>query len=532
VGSLGSAAFQEEANRRVGEGLAVEVRMRDSANNLVVLTDEENLVSISPLVRKREREFGVVEGATVTVRFAHKDLTFNPSSPAWVDPTDRSLVFKWADIRIGFPELDEWIPVANGRIGRSFVDADGSATLTIRDVTMDILRQRLSRDKAWTSTGWVSEIQPVQVTTSAASVTQNQVLTGGNESWLGDFTYEIQFTGAATFDIIHVDEPTYNQTGLSTGSLQQIMRAGVIPIVDLPTSVWSGTYIAGDTFRLYTSKKYSTSALNPVTVLLELLVLGGTVKSVATGLSLPIYADGPITQWSTLQSRFAGFVVEGAFAKDTSLMELVQGILVGLQASIFPTGTGQIGVFHFHPDDSGAAAANVTGDPNDPNVSILQATRTEDSSDRANRVAFSYQRFGGSSVGKGANRGSEDAGFEAVDSNDPIGFDVPHTMSSPWEWSPGVIDAATNQVLLRVSTPLPKYHVKGTLRELLAHELSEPILVTEPGLSETQRKIQVVQVAVSPLANHVEILGFSDPTVDSLFARINRTEVGDPDVIF
>jgi hypothetical protein len=525
-----SAAWIAEANDPYGEALTVQIRMRadtdGGSNQLVVLSDLENVKSLSPLIRKREREHGVVEGMEWTVAFTHDDLTFNPNSPNWFE-TGSSILFKWAEVRLGFVGIDEWATFASGRVEKSRVGSDGLVRLSVRDPIMDMLTGKIPRDMAWTTTGWVSQVKNASVAPGSSSYNNNYPpsLVGGNESSLGNFTYEIRFTGSTTFDIIHVDEPAYNQTGLSTGSNQYIKRLGVTNIVMIPSTGWAGgTFANGDKFRLYTSQKYTTAQLNPITVLKQLISLAiGTVRDVGSGTPQLAYDDGAISTWSTVEGRFSTQRIEGVFEIDTEFMEMIEGILKGVNCTLFPLGNGRIGIYHFHPDDAGTGGAVITGNPNSLlTVSVLNAEREEDKSMHATRVTFKYYSLDGTP-----------AEYEVRDDSSPFtdSIDLPVELESPWRWTPSQIENVTQQALNRRKDYVRRYRVRGTLYELAALDLSELLIVKEPELSESLVKVQVAQVALDAMENVVEMVAWADPVVLADFARINVSYVDSSDQI-
>lgn len=528
-----SAAFKAEANDPFGEALESKVSIRidtsGGSNQLVELTTLENALQISPIIRRREREYGVIQGQTWSVQFTHDGLSFNPRSGSWFS-TETSLLFKWAVLELGFPGIDEWDTFAQGRIERWSVSSDGVVTIEIHEPIMDVLKLKLDRDINWQESGWVSDMKQVQTAETSSDFTQDNGagtdylrLVGGNEASLINGRYKIVFASATTFDIKHLDEPAYDQTGLSITTNQNVIR-GATSVVTIDTNGWDQTpnaYSAGDEFIFYTSKKYAAADLTPVKVVEELLNLAGSVVSydVISGASQDIRYN--TSHWATVNGRFSGIKVGGLWEKDSDAMEMIQEILIGINASLFPSKTGQIGIHHFHPDDIGSPDATLTGDPLSPDVSILSANRIQEQQWAKNRVSIAYKRLGTNA----------DASYEAIDTSSPWDLDLPDPYETRWQFTATTIENTANQLLVRRKADVFRYHVRGTLRELLFHDIAEFIHITEATLSEAELPLQIVEIAVDPIANVCEMIAWTDEFISSEFFRIDVSQVGGTDII-
>lgn len=523
-------AFADEANSRTGEALETIVRIRadtdGGTNQLVVLSDLEPVVRVSNLRRKREREYGIIEGLEWSVTFSNAKGTFNPASSEWpiLDP---SIIFKWADLQIGFPVANQWKIVANGRIERIEVDTNGLFRMHVRDPVMDLVQSEIRRDWKWTDTGWVSPMRDGVLAAGSDSFDNSGnplTIEPGNETFLGNLTYKIVFTTATLFDIIHVNEPGlgYDQTGLSKSSDQKIKRFTAVDIVDIPTAGW-GTTVAGDTFFIYTSKKYTSAQMNPIDVLAEVIdELGQFYRRVSNGALSVARASGPISTWAGVSARHTAVsLADSEFEAATSGAVLIEGILIGVACSLFPNIDGTIGIYHFHPDDAGSGGPTVSGDPESGDTTVISAVRRESVKWRATSIVFDY-----------LNTDGVQAQFIATDADPPVGVDIVHPLSSPWRWTSGQIEATTNQAMLRRSAYSPQFDIKGTLLELLELDLSEPMNFTDPELGETVVKLQVSELDVDIMNNTVRAIAWNDPIVDGTFARVNVTDVDDPEVIY
>ncbi len=519
-----SAAWKAIADDPWGEALDARIDVRADtpagSDQLIRISDLEKILELSPLVRRRERDPAVVEGQTWGARFTHDLLTFNRRSAAWPS-TEDSLLMKWARVQIGFAEADEWATVAQGRIERAEVDTDGVASIDVVDPIMDLLQVELSRDKAWTTTGWFSQVRPEKVALGSSTYDNAQpIALGATPAAIVDQTFRITFTGASTFDLTHVED-AHTQSGLSTGSNNNIVTAGAAHIGTIPSAAWSGgTFVAGDTFLFYASRQYSTAELNPITVIRELLTTGGVESyDVGAGSSQDVEYDS--AHWDDVEARFTSIQVRGEFEKGANVMDLIQGLLVGANASLFPSGTGQIGIYHFHPDDVGTSSVVVTGDPEDPDVSILRARRLEDKRELKNRVVIAFKTL----------TGLEDASFEAPDTTSPYPVDLPLSLASVWAWTPTQIENTANNLLVRKRRPTPQYHITGTLRRLSYHEIGQLLALAEPELSEAGLPVQVTELSIDVLANQVEAIAWNDPAVLSTFFKVGTSAIGGTDVI-
>lgn len=535
---MASAAFIAEANDPWGEALHAKVSVRvdtgAGSDQLVELTALEGLISVSPIVRKREREFGVVEGQTWTVKLAHEFLSFNPRSSTWLT-TETSLLFKWAVLELGFPEIDGWDTFAQGRVERWEVSTDGTVTLEIHEPIMDVLKLKLDRDIYWQGTGWVSDMKTVATSESSSSFTQDSGetptpvtdylrLVGGNEASLINGRYKIVFQTATTFDIEHLDEPGSTQTGLSIATAINYVTRGATNVVAIDKLGWDQTanaYAAGDEFVFYTSKAYADADRNPVAVIEELLNLPSSVVSydVLAGATQDIRYDS--AHWATVEARFSGVKVGGLWEKNSDVMEMIQGILAGINSSLFPSKTGQVGLHHFHPDDIGSPDAEITGNPDSPTASVLSARRIQKQESAKNRVVFDYKRLGTGAA----------ATAESIDSSSPWDLDLPDEYSTAWEFTAATIENTANQILIRRKADVFQYHVRGTLRELLTHDIAEMILLTEGELDEAQLPLQIVEIAVDPMRDVCEMIAWTDEFIAAEFFRWDVSLVGGTDII-
>lgn len=519
-------AWEDELDSRTGEALSARVRIRDSLNALHVLTDYAPVVSVSPIIRKREREWGIVEGSEFTITLSNHSGILNPMNASYPLPDD-SLMFLWADLFLRFDSAGFEQIYANGRIENVEFDAPrGTVRISIRDTLMDSIRTDLVRDWKWTSTGWVSEMKDGVLTTGSDSFDNSGnpcTIYVGNEGYLGNLRYTIKFTNSTTFDIIHEDEPTYNQTGLSKSSDQTIDRYGIIPVVTIPTAGWGAT-ASGDTFYVYTSKKYTSAQMNPIEVLADVLADQiGTALRVSTGGTMSPTTDGPVSSWAGVSARFTTASLEGShFEVGTSVTQMIEEILVGVSVSIFPLLTGQIGLYHFHPDDAGSGGPLVTGNPQDPDVSVLSVRRRESIKWRSNVVVFSY-----------INEDGVESTYRAVGASPSSnGVDISHELTSAWHWTAGQIEATANQALLRRNSYAPQFSIRGTLYKLAAVDLSKPMTLTEPELDESAIKLQIAEQALDMMQNLVEVRAYNDPTVDGDFARVGVTQTDGSEVIY
>ena len=361
-----SSAFKAIADDPNGEALAVRAYLRadtsGGSDQLITLTGLEEILSVSEVKRYREREFGIVQGQQWEMQLANVYDTFNPSSDAW-PTTETSILLKWVAMQFGFPIADEWETVAQGRIHRSSVSTDGTATIQAGDPIMDLLAYSWPREAVFDERdAWVS---PVKAVSKAATSKDFLAATGPaidasfTVADVHNETFRLVFASPTTYNVTYEDGT--NQSGgpynIATATVDIVSNQSAGAVVRIYTADWDATgsaYASGDEFVLHTSKKYGSAVMQPVQMIQELISQAGRALSydVVSGAPQSVYADS--ANWTAVASDFSTTICRGYWAKGSNLMEMIQGILKAMNATIYPSTDGRIAIWALASGSSSA----------------------------------------------------------------------------------------------------------------------------------------------------------------------------------
>jgi hypothetical protein len=547
-----SSAFKAIADDPNGEALAVRVYLRADtgagSDQLITLTGLEEAISVSDVKRYREREFGIVQGQQWEVKLANVYDTFNPDASAWLT-TESSILLKWIALEVGFPAADEWELVAQGRIHKITASTDGSVTIQAGDPIMDLLLYELPRDQVFDERdAWVSPVQTVAKSTTSKDflhTTGPAIDASFTLSNVYNETFRMVFATPTTYNVVYEDGTT--QTGgpfnIATATVDIVSNQSAGAVVRIYTADWDatpGAYAAGDEYVLYTSRQYTAALLQPVALVQQLILEAGRLLSydVIGGTSQLVYAD--VSHWGTVNAAFSTTTCRGYWPKGTSIMEMIQGLLKVMNATIFPTTDGTIAIWYLGPGEVGDTTQEISGEPDADVVAIASATRGSDHADLANSTLW---RYGFLEFTAGAD-GQVPTIQELVMPKDDLAattFVDPVTaepvvrhkeISVGWAVDSATVDAASNRYLNRFKVAVPTYTIRGTLARILTSEITDAVSITEPFLAESHRKILVAQIGLRPLENVAELHGWMDPVLAEEYARVDVSVWDGSDLVF
>lgn len=547
-----SSAFKAIADDPNGEALAVRAYLRadtsGGSDQLITLTGLEEILAVSEVKRYREREFGIVQGQQWEMQLANVYDTFNPNADEW-PTTEASILLKWVAMQFGFPIADEWETVAQGRIHRSNVGTDGIATIQAGDPIMDLLAYSWPRDAVFDERdAWVSPVKAV----AKAATSKDFLGSGGGPAVIAspitdvhNETFRLVFSTPTAYNVVYEDGTS--QSGgpynIATATVDIVSNQSAGAVVRIYTADWDatgGAYASGDEFVLYTSKDYASGTLRPVELIMELIAQAGRDYSynVIAGTSQSAFDD--LANWAAVAADFSTTTCRGYWPKGSNLMEMTQGLLKAMNATIYPSTSGQIAIWALAPDAVGDTTVEISGEPDADIISIASARRLSDHEEIVNSTAWTYGHLDFTQGDDGNVPTIQELvmaknDFAATTFVDPVTAEVVvrhKDVSIGWAIDSVTVDAASNRYLNRFKTDVPIYVVGGSLAKILSSEITDAVTITEPFLAEASRKIQVAQIGVRALDNVAELAGWLDPVLTANYAKVGTSDWDGADLVF
>ncbi len=501
-----------------GEALTVRifVRLNDDdgqPGTLVELTETQEVLALNPLRRRREREFGVVQGQSWQVQLTNR----NRSMLAY------DLRDCWCCIRAGFADADLWETRAQGKIRKVTQSAGGTVTLEVQDSVIDILNYELQRDIRFQEGGWASLIQPLAKSNSSASWDSAVPLEIGEPAAANDETFIIEFTTPTAFKVINEDGDD-SQTG-TIGSDMTVETTGGDPVVTIPTEGWSsdsGAYATGDRFVFYTARSRTSSELTAVNMVAHLIdeVLALTAYDVMAG------ADYASARYNTSYWTTAGAaavtamaLVQGSWIKGTPIATLIQDALKLVHGSIYPAATGQIGLWVLAP--STEIAAKLNGIPGSGQIDILDDMVIEDNLENAVRdVTFTYKTLDG-----------EDGVCASVDADPLLLAARSITVNIGWECRGLSVQDACDKYLNRYRLGIKEYIIPTTVAGLAA-DIGMGLAFSEGELNLDTAVSDVTDIEEDLLANTVTLRAHTDPITTANYFYLDSSLLDGTEVLW
>jgi len=519
-----TTAFTDICNDPNGEPTRAKlyVRLNDGTggapSTLVELTATQTIKELPPIVRAREYKPGILQGQSWQVK-----VTNNNKALLAYDFKDC-----WCCIRGGFSTADVWATFAQGKIKRSVKSTDGTVTLEIHDVIMDLLKFEIPRDIMYQDSEWVSEVK--SITRDADSRSYDNDASGAgvviyqNASNIRDETFLVVFTSATAFKIV-LEDGDDSQTGTISADatiwgLADAQTSG--RMLQLNFEGWStdsGAYAAGDTFAIYTAEARTAAELSPVHMIQHLIddVAGITVYDVITGANYT-YPRFDTTNWTSLATDAEAYTIGGEWSRGTTIAKMIQDLLKVVQGAVYPSPTGQLALWVLQPATSVAATLNgVRG--NGP-ISIISMVKDDDIREATNEVTIEYLSMDGT-----------DASYTAVDSDTTLHGTYPQKFSVGWRLDGPTAENGVNKHLSRFSAGLESYVINTTLAGAVA-DIAEAVTMIEDELGLSLEQAEVYRVSVNLLDSSAQISAMIDPAVLSTKAKIDSAEVDGTEVIW
>ena len=551
--SLSAGFIAESAKRFRGEALRARLYARldtgAGSDQLVELTAGERVIALSPARRERERRPGVMQAQQWSARITNKTGKFTRWGPAWLT-TEDTVIGKWVALQLGYPGAAEWETFAQGRIRGFRTHSDGSATIRVADVLLEMVNRTLPRPLVMDErAGWVSPLTELKVASGSGSYNSPgnvTVVLGGGMATPAWERFVVRFASPTTVDIIKEDGSTQAGGPYAIAANIPVTTIQIIPfgqVAQIAPGGWTGTFSAGDEFVFYTSQQ-SSLALDPATALRALIQWAWSdVKSGVSNMQIPdvmnggyqdLFYDGagwPTTgAWADLKAAFPTTVVRGYFERNRPFADPIQGLLRIMNASLWPARTGQIGVWWVEPQLVGDTVKQLTGDPDDE-PTVLEAERVEEDTEVEQRLIYTYRSLNFTAGQDGVEPpviSTATADVSTGDFTEPQGDNI----DLLWACTAVDVEAAANRHLNRFAEPMVSYRVLGSLTNAVENDLSDAVAVTEPQLNELLRKIQLTSISVDLAQQEVELRGQDDPVVTQQYWILGTSELGTDTRIF
>jgi len=501
---------------------------------LRAISDDSTSISINPIETVRERYFGVSQGQKTVIRISNSDF---------ID-TSIDLQGAWCAVQAGFVDADIWETVAQGRIVNAVADTDLNLTLELDDGVMEVINSEISRDMKFTSTGWISDVERVDIDTGSTRWNSDSGVTevyAPNAANIQDERFEIVFEDDDQFKI-------YRENGLpvaysfdDTGALDVFSGAGVLFSASTAATYtarfgstsapdewaltisgtgWGTGYTPGDTFEVFTSAPRSTDELSPMGMVAHLIedVVGVRVFDVMNGeyYSSPLFDTENWTNLITGSSN-NGRRLGGYWRNGSRVIQMVQDALKLEVGAIYPTNTGQIAGWYPIGLSSGSTALN--GRPGNAAVTILSAEREVSLDDYANKITYEYVDL----------ESEEDTSF-TVESTFNSLLDRHKTIKTRWGSDRGTVRTAADKANIRFSVPREIFRVSATL-DVAGLTISDPISITEPFLNATSERVDVVEKAIDVQGQRISLEAWTDPLTQIAVFLIDGQLVGDSESV-
>lgn len=490
------------------------VRLNDGVDGapstLVNLTAPHEILSINPVISRREVKFGVIEGQAWQVLLENADLGLFAYD----------LTNCWCALQAGFPDADVWELVAQGRIERVVKSTGATLMLEVHDAVMELLNSELKRDIRYCADGWASDIQSSSIAAGSDEYDNNAsgagvtILSAAN---LAHETYRIVFTSATAFDVIWEDGDTAGSGTTSADCDVSSVYDQVTDVVRIESAGWTGAYAGGDEFVFYTSEALGGSGdLAPVTVLQTLVGESGAYDVISGAAYTPAYYDS--ANWGAISALNDDYDIAGTWTKGTKKYELIQDILKIIHGSLYAARTGQAALWAVQPSTSVAATLN--GTPGAGDVSILKGSLSDDQRDSCTSVAYEYLDVNGN-----------DAVYTATAADSALHKERHVTVRVGWECPGPLIEPAANKYLSRFGAALETYELDTTLAGIAA-DIGNGIAITDAALGVAAARVDVTETELDILANSARLTAYIDPVIIEDYAVIGTATIDGTEVIW
>lgn len=526
---LGTDASGPRTTENIANGPYAALRTTDAPRTrgpgqLIVVDDEDATLQVNPVKVKREKEFGVVHAQQWQATFSNESLRF-----AGVD-----LAGAWAALEMGFPAADEWGLVAQGRIVTATTSSELKCTIDVDSPMSEMIERPLQRSVRFDDDdAWSSPVETI-VKSDDSSIYDNDETGAGTEVYspasVRDRSFEIEFLTATTFKFVR-DDGTEDDNGGAGYAISADADIDGVRVLSPGWSSDSGAYAAGDRFQFFSSKQRTGAhACTPIPLLKELLTskdfLALSVFGVREGYeyTTPLYEESTVWGFAALTNhavqRYRTTSMKGTWEIGTEIIDLVQGILRVINASLYTMPNGQIALWETQPNELNAVDLN--GDPARGPVNILSIRQRDALDEIFNRVRYKYRSLN-----------TQDQA-ELTDSTTDTDLTIDRTRTvdlGMWEVDKASLLAAADKLLQRLRRNRRSYTIRTTLIGSVL-DLDEPIAFVDPMLQVVQQSL-VRERAWAAMQNEADLVAQLDPVVLANYAVVgdetvpNATTVGD-----
>lgn len=460
------------------------------------------ILECNPVTFRRERDFGQVQGQVVQVSLDNSAGTF----PAYG-------IFRGLPVvlEIGFADADVWAPLAQGTVSRIVHSADATVTVEFTESVMGLLGATLPRDIRFQGTGWVSGVNVERKSDNSSAYDPTVALVLLTPAAADDETFVVEFTSATAFKVI-LENGNDTQTGTKAADKTINNAAGDVGVLKIPAAGWdaaAGTYAAGDRFVFYTARARTTAELTPIYMIRHLIAdfIGLSVFDVRGGAAYAYPWDDDAA-WVARAGAASAHAIAGTFTAGTPISSLIQDALKIVHGSIFPTPTGQLGLWVFEPQVGDALALN--GDPDNGPVVIVDGANVDDGLDTAvSEVVVSYLAIGG---GK--------AEYRTVDPTTILPIPRTASINIAWELAGASAKDLGDRYLTRYRSGVKLYTFPATIAALPT-QVGGGVVVTDPLLGLEAATNEVWEMTVYPFENRVTVKALSDAIGGAGWFRCN-----------
>lgn len=459
---------------------------------------DETTVSINPITTKRERRFGVVESQSWQAKITNLNRVLS----------DEELSGAWACIEAGFQASDEWAVVGQGQIERPRANGDLTIELDVVSPMKEMIQGTLQRwvffDDVAAHASTIETVSRDDASDAYDNDASGAGVTIDASTYVVESRYVIEFLTATTYQVTRQSDGTvYDNSGAgwAIGSDNQIDALSHT----VQSEGWTGTYSAGDQFE-YTlaEKRSSANAITPVALLIEFLTSADFLGLQAFNVRDGYYYESPLydqtNMWDAAISNYTSTQCKGEWQADDKIVDLVQGILKIIHASIYTMPNGQLGLWETQPNSSSSVFLN--GNMESGVQHLLDVSSEGDFRDVYNVVRYKYNHLEDGSSAELIRR--DDA--SALNPDRTFTVDV-----GKWRCDNVSIETAASKALSRVKAPRRAYSLRATPAGAVI-SMNEPVSFEDAVLGIAQTAV-LRETSLDVVANVVRLLVSTDPVI-------------------
>lgn len=499
-----TSTFRAAMQERHGERLQPRLTVRLSDGTETILSDTEHCLNLSPIRRRRERQFGVVQAQSWQATFSNASLFHS----------GKRLAGCYVRLDIGFPNVGLWQKVAVGKIRAATATTGNQLVVEVQEPLRELVDATLPRDVYFSDTGWLSTVQPERIDDDSQRYDGSP--TASDYSQLEDETFEIEFLSATTFQVTDGDGNVYGPFNISSDASHGTSQFPLSTLVTIPSSGWSsdsGAYADGDIFVFYAAAPRAAADLTTIGMVRHLIEDVAAIEAYdfdADDFGTPL---SDIAEWSRVEALVSTDTVEGEWSRGSRIIDMVQQLLKLSHASLYPTPDGKVAIWIL--EESGASAYELNADPARGDISLLSGSLVQELDECYGAVEYTYLALDGqeAAVRREASASETDAAGITLSVN--VG----------WRVSGITVAAAVSKALNRFKAAREIYTAKTTLAGG-SIGLAEGVTIHEPELDMVGYRSDTTEVALDVLDNSAEIEAWTDPVAIEEYGVIGTMLVG------